>query len=226
MSNPRLPRVWSVPDCNAEFYALGLCKQHYDRVRRRGDISASGYPARKCEAPGCDKTIRLRSDNRPRLLCHKHHQKFSRSQTFDRLVGGEEWRRKLSEARRSAVSRRDATRNPSGRGYLAATVINDVKMKALKRGKEWSLSSDEAYDLITGACHYCGAPAEWPRTRNGIDRVDNAAGYVPGNCVSCCATCNSAKGTMSVAEFREWARRLYEHLTNREQAAPLMAVAR
>lgn len=38
---------------------------------------------------------------------------------------------------------------------------------------------------------------------NGIDRVDNDKGYVPGNVSPCCWVCNIAKGTMSLDEWAE-----------------------
>jgi hypothetical protein len=45
---------------------------------------------------------------------------------------------------------------------------------------------------------------------SGIDRVDNSKGYIPGNCVACCGTCNLAKRELTVDEFLTWAHRLVE----------------
>lgn len=42
--------------------------------------------------------------------------------------------------------------------------------------------------------------------------MDNARGYHADNVVGCCKHCNSAKGQRTVAEFREWAMRLYRTL--------------
>ncbi len=42
----------------------------------------------------------------------------------------------------------------------------------------------------------------------GIDRIDSNTGYTTNNVVSCCFTCNSAKGAMPLAEFRDWINRL------------------
>lgn len=33
------------------------------------------------------------------------------------------------------------------------------------------------------------------RGYNGVDRKDNAKGYVTGNCLPCCWPCNYAKGS-------------------------------
>jgi 5-methylcytosine-specific restriction endonuclease McrA len=48
-----------------------------------------------------------------------------------------------------------------------------------------------------GDCHY-----------SGIDRKDSSKGYILSNVVSCCFTCNKAKGTMSEKEFLEWIDRI------------------
>lgn len=101
---------------------------------------------------------------------------------------------------------------PGRRGSLAVNVINDIKYKAKKRCKEWQLTHQQAFDLIRATCIYCDFKPEWPNQRVGIDRVDNFIGYVPSNCVSCCATCNSAKGQLSVDEFKQWILRVYNKL--------------
>lgn len=43
---------------------------------------------------------------------------------------------------------------PGRRGSLAVNIINDIKYKAIKRGKEWKLTHQEAFDLITKPCDY------------------------------------------------------------------------
>lgn len=99
------------------------------------------------------------------------------------------------------------------RGSLAVNLINDIKTKAKKRGKEWAITHEQAFDLIKSPCTYCGFIPTWPENRNGIDRVDNLIGYVKSNCVPCCFTCNSAKGQKTVEEFKAWAKQLYNHLS-------------
>jgi len=46
-------------------------------------------------------------------------------------------------------------------------------------------------------CHWCGYNV---RTV-GLDRMDNALGYVTGNIVSSCKYCNVAKSDLSAAQF-------------------------
>jgi len=51
---------------------------------------------------------------------------------------------------------------------------------------------------------------------NGIDRQDNAKGYIPGNCVSCCRICNYAKHALTLEEFKSWIQRLIEFNANKK----------
>lgn len=89
---------------------------------------------------------------------------------------------------------------------------------AKKRGLLWELPGDVFFELTSQACTYCGAPPSLEKsagpgtngtyTYTGIDRVDNKVGYVRGNVVPCCRTCNIAKRKMSVTEFAKWVRRV------------------
>ena len=67
--------------------------------------------------------------------------------------------------------------------------------------------------LVRGAKPYqrkLGTKESFGRyTYNGIDRIDNALGYVIGNVTSCCGTCNKAKATMGRIDFLDWVRRVY-----------------
>lgn len=83
----------------------------------------------------------------------------------------------------------------------------------------------EAFALTQEGCRYCGEPpapmpekhtrrkrlsnADW--RRNGIDRVDNSKGYVSGNVVACCSTCNRMKHTLGVEEFLQHVSRIHRH---------------
>lgn len=59
--------------------------------------------------------------------------------------------------------------------------------KSQKRGMGFDLPLETFHSLIDGACHYCGDAG------GGIDRIDSDKGYVVGNTVSCCWTCNAMK---------------------------------
>jgi hypothetical protein len=108
---------------------------------------------------------------------------------------------------------------------VSRALLNVYKRNAKKRHYEWSLPYDKFIELINGDCYYCRASLSNTFTWrykyetaslafNGIDRLDNTIGYTIDNCVSCCRICNSAKGELSLDEFKSWAARLVANLTH------------
>lgn len=98
-------------------------------------------------------------------------------------------------------------------------VLQKYKNGALTRNLKWELSNEKAYELFEGECHYCGRIKQnmqqakannGPFEYNGIDRLDNALGYIEGNVVSCCKDCNYAKKEMSVDEFLHLIELIYQ----------------
>lgn len=92
---------------------------------------------------------------------------------------------------------------------------NDARRRALS----YELTFEHSGSLFRGNCAYCGIePHKMNYIKkqssvfvyNGIDRVDNDAGYVIGNVVSCCSKCNDVKRRMSLGEFRDYVARLYK----------------
>ncbi len=71
------------------------------------------------------------------------------------------------------------------------------KRGASDRGLDFLLTKNEFQSLVSQPCHYCATPAA-----KGIDRVDNDQGYIQGNVVPACITCNHAKKSTTVDEFR------------------------
>ncbi len=136
--------------------------------------------------------------------CRKHHARFKRNGTDIS---------KYDMTRQDEVSIDTVKDTGLGRrGLLYVNIINDIKFKARKRGKEWDLSHAQAFKLITASCEYCGFKPNWPESRVGIDRVENDIGYKIENCVPCCFTCNSAKGDKTLEEFILWVERIHNHL--------------
>lgn len=109
----------------------------------------------------------------------------------------------------------------------ANTLLYNYKKSAKQRGYEWALTPQQFYDLTSGDCHYCGShplaiatangdgSGNGDYVYNGIDRVDNSAGYVLDNVVSCCRVCNVAKSTMTKDEFLSWIENVYQHSISR-----------
>ena len=65
------------------------------------------------------------------------------------------------------------------------------KSRAARLGYEWNISRLDFIELISKRCHYCdGSLSE---TGCGLDRMDNSKGYIIGNIVPCCMSCNKIK---------------------------------
>lgn len=92
------------------------------------------------------------------------------------------------------------------------TWLMKYKNRAKKLKIEFTLTSEEFYDICSLDCFYCG---EKPVKRsgyqrknytgiylaNGIDRVDSKEGYTKKNSVPCCTTCNLMKTDKNLEEF-------------------------
>jgi len=98
------------------------------------------------------------------------------------------------------------------RGSYAVTIISEMKNSIKTRGKEWQLDDLAAFELCLQPCYYCGLEADFPITRNGLDRVDNNKHYTPDNVVPCCITCNRAKMSQTLEEFKLWIIKVYNQL--------------
>ena len=89
---------------------------------------------------------------------------------------------------------------------------------AVIRNLALELTSGQVIFLLTQPCYYCGclpnmsyryhSSGKGACLRNGIDRLDPALGYVEGNVVTACWTCNRAKASMSKQEFLDWVDRI------------------
>lgn len=100
-----------------------------------------------------------------------------------------------------------------------AHVLYGYKYQAEKRNLLWNLSDEEALEIMSKPCFYCGTVPNvsrryldhQPFVCNGMDRVDNDQGYVGENVVPCCTNCNRAKRSMRADSFIEWAKKLSDH---------------
>lgn len=123
--------------------------------------------------------------------------------------------------RRDYMLNRPATRQLAYGESCFNALLSNYRRRARTTGRAFSLSATQFRELVEKHCHYCGAePTQVFRIRksahgefsyNGLDRVDNGLGYVPGNVVPCCGDCNIAKHTRSSAEFLAWAERVHRH---------------
>lgn len=71
-----------------------------------------------------------------------------------------------------------------------------------RRGIPWELTLEEYKTLVIRPCEYC--ELELNPTGSGLDRMEAAKGYVTGNVVPCCATCNMFKArALTYEEMKE-----------------------
>lgn len=108
-------------------------------------------------------------------------------------------------------------------GYSTAfnMVYKRYKNSAKYRKLEFDISKTDFYNLTQQKCFYCGSnpnnktvTATSEYTYNGIDRKDNAIGYIKNNIVVCCGICNRAKHTLSIGDFEQWINNLISFRAN------------
>jgi hypothetical protein len=112
-------------------------------------------------------------------------------------------------------------------------VFYRYRNSAKERGLDFTLSMDEVKEITSKDCYYCGEKP-WRKSGNfkakyhedikinstyifnGIDRVNNDMGYVHGNIVPCCKSCNYAKSDMTQEEFRLFINRVFFNWANKQ----------
>lgn len=99
-------------------------------------------------------------------------------------------------------------------------VLRNYENGAKDRNIAFEISEEELWNITQQPCFYCGVEPKQVSynenkkdsfTYNGIDRYDNDKGYISGNCVPCCRTCNRAKLDLSVDDFYAWIGRIISH---------------
>lgn len=90
------------------------------------------------------------------------------------------------------AKRKDRVRNYKNENFRSMeNYFANYTKSAYIRGHSMSLSYEDFKGLVTMPCYYCLHKVE--NEVNGIDRINNAVGYEPDNCVPCCETCNMMK---------------------------------
>jgi hypothetical protein len=107
-------------------------------------------------------------------------------------------------------------------------LLGIYRRNSAKQDRPFRLSVEQFKALTSAPCFYCGFPPtklcirmnkngtpgpEWGRyAYNGIDRIDNDAGYVEGNCIPCCELCNRAKNSLGFDLFSRHLRAVYARI--------------
>lgn len=112
---------------------------------------------------------------------------------------------------KQAIEKRSLSQRKTG--AAARKEYRHIMQGAKNRGHVFQLSFDQFLILSKAPCCYCGTShSKAIKTKyeefvaNGIDRIDNSLGYIEGNVVSCCKTCNYMKRDLSVSDFLEHVR--------------------
>jgi hypothetical protein len=115
----------------------------------------------------------------------------------------------------------DVVRKESG-VYSLSHLYLRYKNSAKSRGICFEITKEQFKEITSLRCHYCNClPSIENKHKqikngnyvyNGIDRMDNSAGYILENCVSCCKNCNKAKNKKTKKEFLDWAKKVFENL--------------
>jgi hypothetical protein len=79
---------------------------------------------------------------------------------------------------------------------------------------QFTFSEEEFKTLVTQNCYYCNLVDE--KGFVGIDRMNQAEGYIQSNGVSCCAMCNWLKGSLDSATFIKRNRHIHSFTKNTE----------
>lgn len=101
--------------------------------------------------------------------------------------------------------------------YTYKDVYREYVKKSKVRDIDFSLSLEDAAELFTKPCFYCGNSPNNCRVRQsgtqvfyqGLDRVNNEIGYQKDNIVPCCKYCNSFKMERSQDEFFKHVEKIY-----------------
>lgn len=80
---------------------------------------------------------------------------------------------------------------------------------AREKGREYSLTKEDAQSIMLRPCHYCGYEGS-PYV--GMDRKNNLIGYTIDNVAACCSGCNYAKRAMSYEEFWTYLHRVAAYI--------------
>jgi len=102
-------------------------------------------------------------------------------------------------------------------------IYNTYLARAIKKNLEFTISKEDFKKLTKQDCFYCGieplqesyANKNYNKTNyiyNGVDRIDNNLGYTENNSVPCCKHCNTMKMSLSVEDFLNRVKNIYERL--------------
>lgn len=121
----------------------------------------------------------------------------------------------------SKKTKRSPTWGLTRRQVAENQICSGYETLASKRNYTFELTREQFIELMYQDCSYCGSipsnSRKIPVTHeiiyyNGIDRIDNTKGYTIENTTACCKRCNMAKNDLSMEEFKNLIKRIYDNI--------------
>jgi len=85
--------------------------------------------------------------------------------------------------------------------------LKSIISSAKTRKIDFFLTNNEAVDIMSKPCFYCGDSIPV-----GIDRIDSNLGYTIENSVACCSMCNYMKKDFTQKDFIEQCKKISSHI--------------
>lgn len=115
----------------------------------------------------------------------------------------------------SSMRKVEDKRNRDNRNFSTEKKLNpmshfrEYNMSAAKRNLQFELDFDTFTEMVNKPCYYCNTYNESEVV--GIDRIDSFKGYVKGNVLPCCMTCNFMKQQLTMKEFSTHIEKIYNN---------------
>jgi hypothetical protein len=175
-------KICSAPNCGSPVLAKGLCRKHYNRVRRTGELEPPRKNAAKlCAREGCGRLATVHG------LCQNHKVRPPRvvAQRACAHCGVDFKPEKASRAIYCSRACKDKAYVVSGRSAASA------RRYALR--SQYGLTVEQIDEMAAGGCEICGT-FEWGGRWNRpcVDH-DHITGKVRG---VLCSECNNGLGKL------------------------------
>lgn len=91
--------------------------------------------------------------------------------------------------------------------------FSHFKCDAVNKDKSINITENMYNSIVSQPCNYCKNSSKIQNNvgARGIDRINSTFGYIPGNIVPCCKTCNCIKSNLSVTEFFQHLLEIYNY---------------
>jgi hypothetical protein len=175
----------------------------------KSDRASEGHRAYLCNCDCGTRSIYIRKAallNGHTTSCGCRQREIAKARCVgSRLAAGEASLKHLENAYKQSAKNRDLIYNLDYEMFASITQSNcyycnlSPKPYNLHYNRDMKIRSS----TLEGGYDLDWADQQWVYI-NGIDRKDNALGYILYNCLPCCKMCNLAKGTMGYDAFVKW----------------------